>query len=216
MEEKAFSISLEKNPAITIKVIPGHFTTNNAHINHFIDVWELKSNVSLARDIARELAIPYLSSTLIDTIVCMERTVVLGAYLAEELLREGTAVMNLGGQIHVVSPLSNANGNLIFQDNAIEWIRNKNILLLVASISKGGTLKIATECVEYYGGRLAGISALFFSSEKLDYNINALFTSADIPEYKVFTTGNCEMCKAGQKLDAIISSEGYTKVAHTL
>ena len=216
MEENTLSISLEKNPAISIKVIPGHFTTSNTHLNYFVDVWELKSNVSLARDIARELATPYLSSTLIDTIVCMERTVVLGAYLAEELLREGTAVMNSGGQIHVVSPLSNVNGNLIFQDNAIECIRNRNILLLVASISSGGTVKMAMECIEYYGGRLAGISALFFSSEKIDYDINALFTSADIPGYKVFNTTNCEMCKAGQKLDAIISSEGYTKIARML
>jgi len=213
MEENAFNISLEKNPAISIKAIPGHFTTNNVHVNYFLDVWELKSNASLSRDIARELAIPYVASTLIDTIVCMERTVVIGAYLAEELLREGTAVMNTGGQIHVVTPLSNASGNLIFQDNAIEWIKNRNILLLIASISSGATTKMATECIEYYGGRLAGISSLFFSSEQFEYKINALFTSADIPGYKVYRLSDCEMCKAGLKLDAIISSEGYTKIA---
>jgi orotate phosphoribosyltransferase len=212
MKTNAFSVSLEKNPEIAIKVIPGHFTTSNLHVNYFLDVWELKSKASLARDVARELAAPYLVSTPIDTIVCMERTVVLGAYLAEELLREGTAVMNAGGNIHIVTPLSNVNGNLIFQDNAIQWIRKKNILLLVASISSGKTIKSAMECIAYYEGRLAGISALFFSSEKLDYNVNALFTSKDIPGYQVFSTVDCAMCKAGQKLNAIISSEGYTKI----
>ena len=212
MEKNSFSVSIEKNPAISMKVIPGHFTTNTAHLNYFVDVWEIKSNASIARDIAREIAVPYLSSTLVDTIVCMERTVVIGAYLAEELQREGTAIMNSGGIIHVVSPLSNVNGNLIFQDNAIEWIRNRNILLLVASISSGKTVSVAKECIEYYGGRLAGISALFYSSENLDYNINALFTASDIPGYKVSSTVDCQMCKAGQKLDAIISSEGYTKI----
>ena len=213
MEENAFSVSLEKNPAISIKAIPGHFTTNKVHVNYFLDVWELKTNASHARDIARELAIPYVANTLIDTIVCMERTVVIGAYLAEELLREGTAIMNSGGKIHVVSPLNNANGNLIFQDNAVKWIQNKNILLLIASISSGSTTKMATECIAYYGGRLAGISSLFYSSEQFEHKINALFTSADIPGYKVFPLSDCEMCKAGQKLDAIINSEGYTKIA---
>ena len=210
METKAFSVSLDKNPEIAINVIPGHFTTSNAHTNYFLDVWELKSKASLARDVARELAAPYLASTPIDTIVCMERTVVLGAYIAEELLREGAAVMNTGGNIHVISPLSNINGNLIFQDNAIEWIRNKNVLLLVASITSGTTIRITQECITYYGGRVAGISALFFSSENPENDVNALFTSKDIPGYKVFSTVDCEMCKAGQKLDAIISSEGYT------
>jgi len=214
METNAFTVSLEKNPAIAINVIPGHFTTSNSHINYFLDLWELKTKASLARDVARELAAPYLTSMPIDTIVCMGRTVVLGAYTAEELLREGTAVMNAGGNIHVVAPLSNINGNLIFQDSAIGWIRSKNVLLLVASISSGETIKRARECITYYGGRLAGISALFFSPKRFefDYEVNALFTSEDIPGYKVFSAGNCEMCRAGQKLDAIISSEGYTKI----
>jgi orotate phosphoribosyltransferase len=210
METNAFNVSLEKNSAIVIKVIPGHFTTSNLHINYFLDVWELKTNVSLARDIAREFAAPYIANTPIDTIVCMERTVVLGAYTAEELLREGTAVMNAGGNIHVVSPISNTNGNLIFQDSAIEWIQNKNILLLVASVSSGETVKRATECIAYYNGRLAGISALFFYAENFEYKVNALFSSNDIPGYKVYSPADCEMCKAGQKLDAIISNEGYT------
>jgi len=210
VETNAFNVSLEKNPSISIKVIPGHFTTSSAHINYFLDVWELKSNVSLARDVARELAVPYLTNTPIDTILCMERTVVLGAYIAEELLREGTAVMNSGSNIHVVSPLSNINGNLVFQDNAIEWIANKNVLLLVASISTGSTMERAKECITYYGGRLSGISSLFCYSAKSEDNVNSLFTSEDIPGYKLFSTVDCEMCKAGQKLDAIINSEGYT------
>ncbi|MDR1566700.1 MAG: hypothetical protein LBS48_05395, partial [Treponema sp.] len=63
----------------------------------------------------------------------MEKTEVIGAYLAEELLQDGTSVMNAGGKIHVVSPIYNTNGNLVFPDNVIEWISNRSILLLVAS-----------------------------------------------------------------------------------
>ena len=213
MNTKAFSVSLEKNPIISIKVIPGHFTTNNAHSNYFLDVSELKFSAFIAWDVARELAIPYLSSTLVDTIVCMEKTEVIGAYLAQELKQEGTAVMNSGEEIRIITPIINTNGNLIFQDNLIEWISNKNILLLVCTISSGRTVSSAMECLEYYGGKLAGISSLFLSSqEKMKQKIYTLFTSDDIPDYKLFSTAECEMCRAGQRLDAIINSEGYTRI----
>ena len=212
MEDKTFSVSLAKNPIISIKVIPGHFTTSNAHFSHYLDVSGMKSNALVARDVARELAIPYLTSTLVDTIVCMEKTAVIGAYLAEELLHAGTSVINSGGEIRVVTPIGNVDGKLVFQDNMIEWITNRNIILIVASVSSGRTLNSALECLAYYGGRIAGISALFLASPDVqEHKINALFTSEDIPDYIVYSPSLCEMCKAGVKLDAVISSEGYMK-----
>jgi orotate phosphoribosyltransferase len=213
MEEKAYILSLDKNPIISMKVIPGHFTTSNAHISHYLDVSRLKSNSLVARDVARELAIPYLSSTLVDTIVCMERTEVIGAYLAEELRQSGVSVINEGNQIHVVTPISNNIGNLSFQSSMIKNIVNRNILLLTASISSGRTLDSALDCIEYYRGKVAGISALFLAPlERLDHGIHALFTSADIPGYKMFSSRKCEMCQSGQALDALVSTEGYTKI----
>jgi len=213
MERKTFTVRLERNPSISINVIPGHFTTGTAHISHYLDVSGLKSNALIARDVARELAIPYLASTLVETIVCMENTDVIGAYLAEELIQDGVAVVNSGSDVHIVTPLSNANGKLVFHESEIKWITNRNILLLVATVSSGRTVKSALDCLAYYGGRLDGISALFLASqEKIGQEIHALFTSDDIEGYSVFSAGKCEMCKAGQKLDAIISSEGYTKI----
>ena len=213
MEDKTFSVQLLKNPLISVQVIPGHFTTGNVHISHYLDVSSLKSNVSIARDVARELALPYLSSTLVDTIVCMEKTEVIGAYLAQELLQAGASVMNSGREIRVLTPLSNINGNLVFPNSVVQWIDNQNVILIVASISSGRTLSSALECLAYYGGKIVGISALFMAlNDKLEQKINALFTSQDIPDYKLSNAGQCEMCKAGLKLDAMISSEGYTKI----
>jgi orotate phosphoribosyltransferase len=213
MEDKAFTVSLAKNPIIAIKVMPGHFTTSNAHINNYLDVSGLKSSAIVARDVAQELAIPYLTSTIVDTIVCMEKTEVIGAFLAQELLQHGATVMNSGSDIHVVTPINNVNGNMIFQDNVVERITNKHIILLVASVSSARALHIAIDCISYYGGILAGISALFVASpDRQKDKINGLFTSEDIPGYKLFSTAECEMCKAGLKLDAIVSSEGYTKL----
>ena len=213
MEENAYSISLEKNPRISIKVIPGHFSTGFFHTNYYLDVSTLKANALVARDVARELAIPYLSSALVETIVCMENTKVIGAFMAEELLQDGTAVMNSGGEIHVVTPMSNTEGNLTFYDNEIEWIANKHIILLTTTISSGRTMGRALDCLSYYGGRIAGISTLFYLSGFMpDRPINTLFTSDDLPDYRIFVSSECALCKSGEKLDAIISSEGYKKI----
>ena len=213
MENKAYDIPLAKNPIIKIKVTPGHFTTSTRHVNHYLDVSELKTNALIARDAAQQLAVPYLTNVPIDTIVCMERTEIIAAFLAQELLQPGTAVMNSGGEIHIVTPVNNVHGDMIFQDSVVEWITNKNVLLLDASVSSARAIHICMDCIAYYGGRLAGISALFVASpEKQKDNINTLFTSDDIPGYRLFETVECEMCKAGQKLDALISSDGYTKI----
>ena len=213
MEDKSFNVSLTKNQVFTVRVIPGHFTTSTLHSTHFIDVAELKANATVARNVARELAIPYISTTLVNTIVCMENTKVVGAYLAQELLTEGLSVMNSGGEIHVVTPMSNISGNLIFYDSEIKWVADQNVILLTTLVSSGRTLDRALECLSYYGGNIVGISALFrVSDEKQEHEVHSLYTSDDIPGYKLSDISNCEMCAAGQKLDAIISSEGYTKI----
>jgi len=212
METKAFSVSLEKNPLISIKVIPGHFTTNNMHTNCYLDVSALKSNTMVAKDVAHEMAIPYVSSIPVDTIVCMEKTEVIGAYVAQHLIHDSASISG-GNTIHVVSPVSNVYGNLIFPGSITEWISGKHILLIIATVSSGRTLNSAVECISYYGGRLTGISSLYLASGvNLKYNVRSIFTSEDIPDYKLYNPSECEMCRNGWELDAIISSEGYTKI----
>ncbi len=213
MKNKSFTVSLTKNPVIKMNVIPGHFTTSQFHISHFLDLYDLKTNARLARDVAVELAIPYLTTTLVDTIVCMEGTEVIGAYMAQELLQEGASVINSGKEIHVVTPMSNINRKLIFQSNMQELILNRNIILLVSSISSGTTVNSALECLSYYGGIVVGISALFSACQDTpELEINSMFTSEDIPDYRIFSPGKCDICKDGHKLDALIIHDGYTKM----
>jgi len=211
MQSQSFQLTLEKNPLISINVVPGHFTTGNNHVTHYLDVSGLKSNALLARDVARELAIPYLSTTLVHTIVCTERTEVIGAYLAEELVQGGIAVVNGWEEIHIVTPITNNIGHLYFTGSTIKWISNCNIILLANSISSGRTINSALDCIAYYGGNVIGISSLFLVTDyRQDQEINALFTSDDLPGYRIYPSRNCPMCQAGQKLDALISSEGYS------
>lgn len=213
MNNNSFEISLSKNPDIIMNVIPGHYTTNHYHLSHYLNLDNSKTNSSLAKDVATEFAIPYLSSTLIDTIVCMEGTELIGAYLAEELAYEGTGVINSGRNIYVVKPMNNVNRQIIFKNNLESLITDHNILLLVSSISSGITLNGAIEALAYYGGNLVGVSALFNSLPKgLEQEVNYLFSKNDIPEYKMYKPTDCELCKSGRKLDAIIMQGGYTKI----
>ena len=213
MESSVFTISLHKNPAITMEVTPGHFATGHFHTNYYLNVSNLKTSSVLAGDVARELAVPYLSSTLVDTIVCMDRTEVVGAYLAEELFQQGTAVMNSGQDVNIITPMTNTDGKLMFQDNLLEKVCDRRIILLVDSISSGQTINGATECLNYYGGVIVGTSALFSTiPEYGSHHIHAMFTQDDVPDYRVYSPGDCVLCKGGRKLDAIINNEGYTKI----
>lgn len=212
MKKKAFTISLAENPAISLNVIPGHFTTSRLHMNHYLDLDNLKTNAALARAVAKELALPYLTVTLVDTIVCMERTEVIGAYLAQELMQKGTPAISSSRDIHIITPLCNVNRNLTFKSNIQDLICNRNIILLISSVSSGITLNSALECLAYYGARLIGISALFNARpEKHKQGIRSLFTNNDIPGYGTYKQSDCPMCAAGHKLDAIIVQDGYIK-----
>lgn len=209
----SFSVSLPRNSAIVMDVYPGHFTTNHFHHSHYLDLDNLKTNSTIAKKVAKELAFPYITSTLVDTIVCMEGTEIIGAYLAEELTQRGTTAVNRGRDIYVVKPMSNVNRQLTFQNNIQNLITDHRTILLVSSISGGTTLRSALECLYYYGANLVGVSALFNSKpDDIDQEINYLFTKEDIPGYKMHNIKDCTLCKSGRKLDAIIIQGGYTNL----
>jgi orotate phosphoribosyltransferase len=212
MEGKAYTLSYEKNPLIEMRVIPGHFTTSSSHLSHFLDVSRLKASAKAAQEVAAELSLPYLTSTQVDTIVCMERTDVIGAYLAEDLMQSGVSAIH-GEDIHVITPISNNIGNLSFQSSTVGLLAGKNVLLLTTSISSGRTLNAALDCLSYYRANIVGISALFMvATATQEHPAHALFTSEAIPGYKMYGSRDCELCRAGLPLDALISSEGFTKI----
>ncbi|MBU5426290.1 hypothetical protein KQI41_07655 [Tissierella pigra] len=213
LEERVFTIESPKNKLITLDVIPGHFTTGNAHLNYYLNMSRIKANALVARDVAREMAIPYLSKSLVDTIICMEDTEVIGAYMAEELLENGSMVVNSDRDIHVVRPTVSIGGQLIFMQSTQKFVYNKHIVLLISSASTGKTILKALECISYYGGNLEGISAIFSARAKIaGQEINAIFSTDDIPNYEVSKPSECKMCKDKQKIDAIVNHDGYTMV----
>lgn len=96
-----------------------------------------------------------------DTIVCLDGCEVIGAYMAEELEKGSFPSMNMHNTVYVVTPEFNVNNQMIFRDNLVGEIQGKNVLLLLATATTGMTMRRSLECIEYYGGQVQGICAVF-------------------------------------------------------
>lgn len=213
MESRATKIHSDVNQNAIIRVIPGHFATTHSHINYYVDMTIMKSRKSEAAAAASVLARKYSTSTYIDTIICMDGCEVIGAYLADELTKSGIMSMNQHQTMYVVSPEINPGGQLIFRDNMQMMIKGKHCLLLLASATTGRTVARALECIQYYGGIVEGVSAIFSASEKVcGMDINAIFGAKDVPGYKTYEADQCPMCARREKIDAIVNSYGYSRL----
>ena len=196
---------------IQLKVIPGHFVTSQSHITHYLDLTTMKSRTAEAQRIAHELASNYEVSIPIDTIICMDGLEVIGAYLSEELTKAGIFSMNAHQTIYVITPEFGNSGQLIFRDNYQPMIKGKNILILNGSITTGATLSKAVESVLYYGGIIRGVAAIFSKVDSVaSLPVYSIFRAKDVPDYHSYSSSNCPLCQKKQKIDAIVSSYGYS------
>lgn len=211
--QQSIHVVSKTNSKLYANAIPGHFATNHSHINYYIDISDVKHSRRLATEAARSIA-HYFSAVSIQTILCLEGTQYIGAYLANELTSPSFRGLNSGEELLLVEPESNVNGQFIFADNLRPMIAEKNVLVLVTSASTGQTLSQAQECVEYYGGHVAGYSALFSNITSLQGKpVVSLFSGADFPMYRNCPHGEgCPDCEAGRSLDAIVTPHGYTRL----
>ena len=209
----AATVSCTRNPRIQVRVLPGHFAMTYSHTNAYVDNMEVKLNQRMASEAAALLADDYAFAHEIDTIVAMDGTEVLGAFLAERLARGSLYTVNNGADIHVVTPeLENAS-QMIFRDNLQPMIRGKKVLILCGSLLTGNKVRKSVECVDWYGGTVVGIAAVFSIMEKLDaIPVHYLFSQADLPEFQSVDGISCPLCKAGQKIDALANCYGYSKI----
>lgn len=213
METRIMEIKSKNNNKIKIGVIPGHFATNHSHVNYYVDMTKIKTHHMVAKEAASEIAKSYVSSLDVDTIICLEGTEIIGAFLARELAKEGHASINSGKDICVITPETNANNQMIFRDNIQKDIFNKSVLLLISSVSTGKTINRSVECLQYYNGKLSGVASIFSAiNEYNGIKINSIFSSDDLVNYESKSVTDCSLCKSGQKVDAIINSFGYSKI----
>lgn len=211
MHNKAIKIQSKKHPNVVLKAIPGHFVTPNSHVNYFLDMATLKCRLSEASAAAKALSEQISATTVVDTIVCIDGCEIIGAFLAEDLTRAGVYSMNSHNTIYIVTPEYVSSGQLVFRENIIPMIRDKNILLLLASATTGQTIVKASQALSYYGAKISGISAVFSAANSaMGIPIKSLFTITDLPDYKTYNPEGCSLCRDGNKIDAFANGFGYS------
>ena len=202
-----------KRHNLFLRVARGHFATNHSHINYYIDVTMQKNRLSEAQAVAKELVSYYNNTTIVDTILCLDGTQIIGTCLAEELTKENFQNMNAHQTIYVVTPEHITGSQLIFRDNIIPMIQGKCVLILAASVTTGYTAQSAVEAIRYYNGMVAGISAIFATVDTCaGYPVRSVFNPNDLSDYASHAAHECPLCKAGQKIDALVNSFGFSKL----
>lgn len=211
--DKEYKVPSKNNSRIHLKVVPGHFATSHSHINFYMDMTTLKVRHSEAAEVAREMAREYQYSKPVDTIICMDGCEIIGSCLAEELTKNGIMSLNSHQSLYVVTPEFDSNGQMIFRDNLQPMVREKNILLLLASATTGRTIARSLECIRYYGGIIQGISAIFSAATEIHGQpVHCIFSTEDLPEYCTYHPNDCPLCKNREKIDAIVNGFGYSEL----
>ena len=210
--EKSYKIRTKRNN-LFLRVSKGHFATNHSHINYYIDVTTQKTRLSEAQAVAEELVSYYSTSTVVDTILCLDGTQVIGTCLANELTKGNFVSVNAHQTIYVLTPEHTSGSQLIFRDSLLSAINGKHVLILAASVTTGYTAKSAIEAIRYYGGEVAGIASIFATAENvLGYPVRSVFNPNDLQDYETHPSHECPMCRAGNKIDALVNSFGYSKI----
>ncbi len=202
-----------KRKNLYLRVARGHFATSNCHSNYYIDVVSQKARLSEARAVAEELSSYYYADTVVDTILCLDGTEVIGACFADSLSKGNLINMNLHKSIYVVTPELTSGNQFIFRDNIIPMIRGKHVMILAVSVASGKTAESAIDAVRYYGGIVSGVSAIFSTAKECGgMPVHSVFDPQDLEDYQSHPAHECPLCKAGVKLDALINSYGYSKI----
>lgn len=212
--ERMIKFYAEGDNTLVLKAVPGHFATSSSHINFYIDVTSLKTRAKDAREVARAIKNKMLHEvTSVDTIVCMDGTEMLGGFLAEELEKGHFATSNKHETIYVVSPEINSVNQLLFRENIRPAIEGKEVLLLLATMTTGDTVRRSVECIEYYGGKIVGIAPLFGTMNHVGRTkVFPLFGTADLTGYATYNPHECPYCQKGIPIEAMVNGFGYSKI----
>lgn len=200
------------NSNVPLRLAMGHFATNHSHLNYYIDLTMTKHRLSEAKEVATQLCGNISQATVIDTILCLDGTELIGGAIASELTRRGYANYNAHNTIYVVTPEHTTGSQLLFRENYAPMIVGKNVLVLAASIATGYTIKSAVEAIRYYSGKPAGVCAIFACMDECEgFPVNAVFTKKnDLPDYESVASHECPMCKNQRRLDAMVNAFGVS------
>lgn len=213
MEQRLVKYYAKDSSMLALHAIPGHFATCNSHINYYIDVTGIKARANEAQEAARMFAKKFGQLRYVDTVVCMDGTEVIGAFLAKEFEKAHIASTNQHRTVYVISPEQSRDNQMIFRDNTKHMIAGKHMILLLATATTGETIRKGMGAIRYYGGMIEGVGAVF-STVKLidDTKVRSLFDGCDVVGYQAFSKADCPLCRKGMKIEAVVNGFGYSKL----
>lgn len=225
-------IPCRENPELVLKVTPGHYSSDRFHVNYYIDMSTLKMRQTEAKKVAKVMADKYInrlklsygavhymteaevemaaSFKPVDTIVCMDGCEAIGAYLADELIAQGYPIHTEHNSFYVVTPEFDNRGQMVVRKNIKPMIKGRNVLVVLATAMSGRTISKAIGTILAYGGKITGLSVIFANVDNVDgYPVNGVFTTEDIPDFRLHDPEDCPDCKDGKHLTAVVNSYGY-------
>ena len=207
---KETTIRSRLNPRLEVSVIAGHFATRHSHNNHYIDITRMKHEHTMAREAAMTLAQRYAyEKGGHHRLPGRERGV--GCVSGPPPGEEYPFAVNSDKNINVITPEYDSNGQLLFRDNLVPMVTDRNVLIphfhgqlgqehppcsgVRAVLRRKGA---GDRCgVQHLGGD-GGVP------------IYSLFTPEDIPGYATYSPENCAMCRAGERINALANSYGLS------
>jgi orotate phosphoribosyltransferase len=176
-------------------------------------VAEICRMMAVPRTLAMDGSNSSYKTNIVDTILCLDGTEVIGACLADELTKNNWLNINAHQTIYVVTPEMTSGSQLLFRDNIVPMIKGKHVLILAVSVATGGTVKAAMEAVNYYGGEVVGIASIFATKKECGGHIvESVFNPNDLEGYFTVPAHECPLCKEKVKIDALINSYGFSKL----
>ncbi len=213
MEQRIVKFNARESNKLVLHAIPGHFATSNSHINFYIDVTGIRSRIAEAEESAKVLARKLGHLNYVDTVVCMDGTEVIGAFLAKEFEKEHIASTNQHKTVYVISPEQSRDNQIIFRDNTKNMIAGKHVVLLLATTTTGETIKKSMEGIQYYGGMIEGIASIFSTVNEVNgIPVKTLFDSEVVVGYQAFSKVDCPFCQKNMKVEAVVNGFGYSKL----
>ena len=231
---QATKIYAKDNEKLALTVTKGHFSSDRFHVNYYIDMTTLKMRQANAEAVAKAMVKKYVNrielsksfgiseellqqskafatKRTIDTIICMDGRAVNRPHVPHQLSSAGFNTTNIHKTSYVISPEFDSAGQMVVRENIKPMIKDKHVLVVLASAMSGHTIEKSLRCIESYGGIVEGISVIFgVVSEIEGHPVNAVFSVEDLPDFRLSDPHDCPDCKNHVKLDAIVNSYGYT------
>ena len=183
MMGQATKIQAKDNPKVALRVTKGHFSSDRFHINYYIDMSSLKMRQSEAEAVAKAMVKKYVNRVglsksfgisdevlqyskafatkkTIDTIICMDGCEVIGAYVAQQLSEMGFNTTNMHKTSYIITPEFDSTGQMVVRENIVPMLKDKHVLVVLASAMSGHTIMKSIRCIESYGGMLSGKCSL--------------------------------------------------------